>query len=126
MHLYDVGWRRNLEQVFGVGGTGMGVSTTKRHQHYHWRWWVSRLLWGGTWYVPFFFSHSCTSFNLYVIDSLFYFFLVRVLLLRCGIGGLCSCGTGTQFPHNSRAEDVLAELAAELVRLEESSAAVGV
>ena len=29
-----------------------------------------------------------------------------------------SCGTGTQFPRNPNAEDVLVELAAELVRLE--------
>jgi palmitoyltransferase len=31
-----------------------------------------------------------------------------------------SCGTGTQFPRNPNAEDVLVELAAELVRLENS------
>ncbi len=37
--LYDVGWRRNVEQVFGMG--------VKRR----WQAWVGRLLWGGGWYV---------------------------------------------------------------------------
>jgi hypothetical protein len=32
-----------------------------------------------------------------------------------------SCGSGTQFPRNSHAEDVLVELAAELVRLENNT-----
>jgi palmitoyltransferase ZDHHC2/15/20 len=67
MRLYDVGWRRNVAQVFGVGGGGdLGASanscTTKRyhyhlHHHYRWRRWAARLLWGGSWYVqspPFF------------------------------------------------------------------------
>lgn len=33
--------------------------------------------------------------------------------------GGSSCGSGTQFPRNPHAEDVLVELAAELVRLED-------
>lgn len=66
VRLYDVGWRRNVEQVFGMGA--------KRRR---WQAWVARVLWGGGCY-----------------------------------------GAGTQFPRNPRAEDVLAELAAELVRLE--------
>jgi len=68
MRLYDVGWRRNVEQVFGMGA--------KRR----WQAWVGRLLWGGGCY-----------------------------------------GAGTQFSRNPRAEDVLAELAAELIRLENST-----
>ncbi|KAH9166120.1 DHHC palmitoyltransferase-domain-containing protein [Lactarius sanguifluus] len=63
--LYDVGWRRNVEQVFGIGAKQV---------------WAERLLWGGGCY-----------------------------------------GAGTQFPRNPRAEDVLAELAAELIRLENST-----
>jgi hypothetical protein len=39
MRLYDVGWWRNVEQVFGMGA--------KRR----WKAWVGRLLWGGGWYV---------------------------------------------------------------------------
>ena len=39
MRLYDVGWRRNVEQVFGMG--------TKRR----WQAWLARVLWGGGWYV---------------------------------------------------------------------------
>ena len=40
MRLYDVGWRRNVEQVFGMGA--------KRR----WQAWVARVLWGGGgWYV---------------------------------------------------------------------------
>ncbi|KAH9065236.1 DHHC palmitoyltransferase-domain-containing protein [Lactarius vividus] len=68
LNLYDVGWRRNVEQVFGMGA--------KRR----WQVWAGRLLWGGGCY-----------------------------------------GAGTQFPHNPRAEDVLAELAVELIRLENST-----
>ncbi|KAI0252131.1 DHHC palmitoyltransferase-domain-containing protein [Lactifluus subvellereus] len=80
MRPYDVGWRRNAAQVFGVACT---TTTKRRHR---WRAWGVRLLWGGS----------------------------------------CSCGTGTQFPRNPRGEDVLAELAAELVRLElEGSARTG-
>lgn len=41
------------------------------------------------------------------------FVRLSVLLRRC------SHGTGTQFPHNPHAEEVLVELAAELVRLED-------
>ncbi|KAI0260692.1 DHHC palmitoyltransferase-domain-containing protein [Gloeopeniophorella convolvens] len=68
--LYDVGWRRNVAQVF---------RPTRR-----WRVWLARLLWGG----------SCA-------------------------------GAGTQFPRNPRADDMLAELAAELVRIENANEAVG-
>ena len=40
MRLYDVGWRRNVEQVLGMGA--------KRR----WQAWVARVLWGGGgWYV---------------------------------------------------------------------------
>ena len=39
MRLYDVGWRRNVEQVFGMG--------TKRR----WQAWMARVLWGGGWYA---------------------------------------------------------------------------
>ena len=39
MRLYDVGWRRNVEQVYGMGA--------KRR----WQAWAGRLLWGGGWYV---------------------------------------------------------------------------
>ncbi|KAH9980081.1 DHHC palmitoyltransferase-domain-containing protein [Lactifluus volemus] len=95
MRLYDVGWQRNVAQVFGVGGgEDLGASdsgcTTKRYHHHHhhhhrhhyrWRRWAARFLWGG----------SC-------------------------------CGTGTQFPRNPRADDVLAELAVKLIRLEEGMA----
>ncbi|KAH9002792.1 hypothetical protein EDB86DRAFT_3073927 [Lactarius hatsudake] len=66
--LYDVGWRRNVEQVFGVGAKQ------------RWQVWAERLLWGGGCYRA-----------------------------------------GTPFPRNPRAEDVLAELAAELIRLENST-----
>ncbi|KAI9508414.1 hypothetical protein F5148DRAFT_913259 [Russula earlei] len=68
MRLYDVGWRRNAAQVFGMG--------PRRRS----RAWVATLLWGG----------GCH-------------------------------GTGTQFPRNPLANDVLIELAAELVRLEDSA-----
>ena len=86
MRLYDVGWRRNVEQVFGMG--------TKRR----WQAWLARVLWGGGWYVQSQFIYVPRSLT----DPLFAF----------------SYGAGTQFPRNPRAEDELAELAAELVRLE--------
>jgi len=41
LRLYDVGWRRNVAQVFGTTGP-------KRR----WRAWAARLLWGGNWCVP--------------------------------------------------------------------------
>jgi hypothetical protein len=42
------------------------------------------------------------------------------LILRPSVCVL-SYGAGTQFPRNPRAEDVLAELAAELIRLEDDT-----
>jgi hypothetical protein len=48
MHLYDVGWRRNAAQVFGVGGGG-GIMMKQHHNRWHR--WAARLLWGGSWYV---------------------------------------------------------------------------
>jgi palmitoyltransferase len=89
LRLYDVGWRRNAAQVFGTAGP-------KRR----WRAWAARLSWGGHWYVP---PQSRYS--------------KRLLMLRTS---RCdgSSGTGTQFPRNPHAEEVLDKLAAELVRLE--------
>ena len=60
-----------------------------------WRAWVARLSWGGHWCVPPSFV-ICPE---------------RLLMLG-------SSGTGTQFPRNPHAEEVLDKLAAELVRLE--------
>jgi palmitoyltransferase ZDHHC2/15/20 len=93
LHLYDVGWRRNATQVFGTAGP-------KRR----WRAWAAKLLWGGHWYVRLpVFSFPGERIRSLILDA-----------WRCD----GSSGTGTQFPHNPQAEDVLVELAAELVRLE--------
>lgn len=97
MRLYDVGWRRNVEQVFGM--------RAKRR----WQAWVGRLLWGGGWYVR----------RLFISAPLLVLFFSLILAPRLVASFFFfSAGTGTQFPRNPRADDVLAELATELVRLE--------
>ncbi|KAF5344891.1 hypothetical protein D9758_011592 [Tetrapyrgos nigripes] len=50
IRLYDIGWRKNWEQVFGFGWDGYGYREEREEsrRRKRWLWWLCRILYGGS------------------------------------------------------------------------------